>query len=110
MRFLLHGKVLDASNLPGRTIPCNGPRQGWAPGLQLILETGSRSPTVPPSPVTGPSSCLLKVRCRDTPHLENLPTHQIKAQPGVERTQTTIVLSTQKEDGPLPVWRGGGSP
>lgn len=57
--------------------------------------------------VTGSFSYLLKVRCRDTSHLERLLTHRIKAQAGVERTRTTVVLSTQKEDGPLPADQAG---
>jgi len=47
--------------------------------------------------VAGDYSYLLKVRSRDTAHLEALISHGIKRLPGVVRTQTTIVLSTPKE-------------
>jgi len=40
---------------------------------------------------------LLKVITRDTTHLDHLITNQIRAIPGVLRTNTTVVLSTQKQ-------------
>ena len=53
--------------------------------------------------IAGDYSYLLKVRTRDTTHLEKLITHGIKQLPGVIRSQTTIVLSTSKETTALPI-------
>ncbi|MFL5760196.1 MAG: Lrp/AsnC family transcriptional regulator [Thermomicrobiales bacterium] len=53
--------------------------------------------------IAGDYSYLLKVRTRDTAHLESLISNGIKRLPGVVRTQTTIVLSTPKETTALPV-------
>ncbi len=53
--------------------------------------------------VAGEDSYLLKVRCTSTEELEHLIVHQIKAQEGVVRTRTTIVLSTAKETTALPI-------
>jgi Lrp/AsnC family leucine-responsive transcriptional regulator len=47
--------------------------------------------------VTGEWSYLLKVRTRDTAHLETVLGAGIKALPGVVRTQTVIALSSPKE-------------
>lgn len=47
--------------------------------------------------VAGEHDFLLKVRCRDTRELDGLLTEQLKGRAGAGRTQTTIVLSTQKE-------------
>ena len=47
--------------------------------------------------VTGEWSYLLKVRTRDTGHLEEVLARGIKALPGVVRTQTLIALSSPKE-------------
>ena len=47
--------------------------------------------------VTGDYSYLLKLRARDTAHLEQLISRRIKAIPGVARTMTLIALSTAKE-------------
>jgi Lrp/AsnC family leucine-responsive transcriptional regulator len=53
--------------------------------------------------IAGEYSYLLKVRTRDTAHLEILISKVIKRLPGVVRTQTTIVLSTRKETSALPI-------
>ena len=53
--------------------------------------------------VTGEWSYLLKVRTRDTGHLEDVLTTGIKTLPGVVRTQTLIVLSSPKETTALDV-------
>ncbi len=53
--------------------------------------------------IAGDYSYLLKVRTRDTSHLETLISTVIKRLPGVVRTQTTIVLSTPKETSELPI-------
>jgi len=47
--------------------------------------------------VTGDFSYLLKVRARNTTHLESILSDAIKAVPGVVRSQTLIVLSSPKE-------------
>ncbi len=51
----------------------------------------------------GDDDFLLKVRCRDTRHLEALITGTLKSLPGIRRTRTTIVLSSEKETTLLPV-------
>jgi DNA-binding Lrp family transcriptional regulator len=53
--------------------------------------------------VTGDYSYLLKVRVRDTAHLESLLDGTIKSLPGVVRTETVVVLSTPKETTEVPV-------
>lgn len=50
--------------------------------------------------VTGEEDFLLKVLTRDTVHLEQLIHEQVRTLPGVLRTKTKVVLSTQK-DGPF---------
>lgn len=47
--------------------------------------------------IAGEHDFLLKVRCRDTRELDGLLTEELKVRAGAGRTQTTIVLSTQKE-------------
>jgi Lrp/AsnC family transcriptional regulator, leucine-responsive regulatory protein len=46
--------------------------------------------------VTGGSTLLIKVRTRDTDSLENLIS-RLRSIPGVERTETMVVLSTRAE-------------
>jgi Lrp/AsnC family transcriptional regulator, leucine-responsive regulatory protein len=53
--------------------------------------------------IAGDYSYLLKVRTRNTAHLEELISQRIKRLPGVTRSQTTIVLSTPKESTFLPI-------
>ena len=53
--------------------------------------------------VAGGFDYLLKVRCRDTTHLENLILHGLRATPGVVRTHSTIVMATKKETSALPL-------
>jgi Lrp/AsnC family transcriptional regulator, leucine-responsive regulatory protein len=53
--------------------------------------------------IAGDYSYLLKVRTRNTAHLEVLISQGIKRLPGVARSQTTIVLSTPKETTLLPI-------
>jgi Lrp/AsnC family leucine-responsive transcriptional regulator len=53
--------------------------------------------------IAGDYSYLLKVRTRNTAHLEELISHGIKLLPGVVRSQPTIVLSTPKETTLLPI-------
>jgi len=59
--------------------------------------------------MAGDSDYLLKARCRDTAHLENLISDRIKAIDGVVRTRTNIVLSTVKETSSMPVDTETGS-
>ncbi len=47
--------------------------------------------------ITGAFSYLLKVRVRDTAHLETFLRAKIKSLAGVARTETMIALSTSKE-------------
>jgi Lrp/AsnC family transcriptional regulator, leucine-responsive regulatory protein len=53
--------------------------------------------------ITGEFSYLLKIRTRSTLHFESL-LQQIKSLPGVMRTYTHVVLSTQKETTSLPLY------
>lgn len=46
---------------------------------------------------TGDYDYLLKVRCRDTSHLEQIITGELKAKTSGIKTKTTIILSTVKE-------------
>lgn len=48
--------------------------------------------------VAGSDSYLLKVRTENTKSLDRLLVEQIRALPGVYRTETTLVLSSIKED------------
>lgn len=47
--------------------------------------------------MTGDYSYLVKIRARDTRHLEHLINERIKSLPGIARTFTLIALSTAKE-------------
>lgn len=47
--------------------------------------------------IAGEADYLLKVIAKDPPHLDQLVGERIRAIPGVLRTRTTVVLSTQKE-------------
>lgn len=53
--------------------------------------------------VTGDWSYLLKVRVADMAALERLLAQQIKALPGIPRTQTIIALSSAKEQTAVPL-------
>lgn len=53
--------------------------------------------------VAGEDDYWLKVRCRDTKHLEQLISEDLKGLPGISKTRTTIVLSTVKETTALPI-------
>jgi Lrp/AsnC family leucine-responsive transcriptional regulator len=53
--------------------------------------------------ITGEWSYLLKVRARDTGHLEDVLTTRIKVLPGVVRTHTVIALSSPKESSAIDV-------
>lgn len=58
--------------------------------------------------VAGDADYILKVRCRDTHALEDLISRVLKAMPGVDRTRTTVILSTVKETSRLPLPCGEG--
>lgn len=53
--------------------------------------------------VTGDDDYLLKVRCRNTRDLERVVSEEIKGLSGIQRTRTTVVLSTNKETVELPL-------
>jgi Lrp/AsnC family leucine-responsive transcriptional regulator len=53
--------------------------------------------------VTGVWNYVLKVRVKNTRMLEGLLAKLIKAVPGVERTETIIVLSSAKETSQIPI-------
>lgn len=59
--------------------------------------------------IAGEFDFLLKLRCRDTEHLEHLISEDIKSLQGVLRTRTTIVLSSTKETLELPLPPDGQS-
>ncbi len=52
--------------------------------------------------VTGTWNYMLKVRVKNTRMLEGLLAKVIKAVPGIERTETIIVLSSVKETAQIP--------
>lgn len=56
--------------------------------------------------VAGEDDYLLKVRCRGTRDLERVVSDGIKTMPGVARTRTTIVMTTQKETPVPPMFPG----
>lgn len=47
--------------------------------------------------IAGDDDYLLKVRCKDTDHLDNLLSVNIKSLAGIAKTRTTIVLKAIKE-------------
>ena len=51
--------------------------------------------------ITGAWNYILKVRLRNTSMLEAFLTHVVKAVPGIQRTETLIVLSSPKETSEL---------
>ncbi|MEL7035517.1 MAG: Lrp/AsnC family transcriptional regulator [Cyanobacteria bacterium J06592_8] len=53
--------------------------------------------------VTGEDDYLLKIRCRDTRHLERILSEEIKGIAGILKTRTTVVLSTPKETSAVPL-------
>jgi Lrp/AsnC family transcriptional regulator, leucine-responsive regulatory protein len=53
--------------------------------------------------MAGDDDYLLKVRCRHTRDLEHLLSNVLKEIPGVVKTRTSIVLSSPKETGALPI-------
>jgi Lrp/AsnC family leucine-responsive transcriptional regulator len=53
--------------------------------------------------VAGEDDYLLKVRCSGTRDLDRVVSDELKELPGVVRTRTTIVLSTEKETSALPI-------
>ena len=59
--------------------------------------------------VTGEFSYMLKVRARSTASFEALLQEKIKTLPGVVRTLSTIVLSSPKETGTVPIYADGSS-
>ena len=52
--------------------------------------------------VAGAIDLLLKVRCTTPSHLEDL-IRRVNAVPGVDRTDTTVVLTTLFDDRPIPL-------
>ncbi|MHB8917696.1 MAG: Lrp/AsnC family transcriptional regulator, partial [Desulfocucumaceae bacterium] len=56
--------------------------------------------------VTGEDDYLLKLRCSGIPELEAAVSDHIKGIPGVAKTRTTVVLSTEKETTALPLLPG----
>lgn len=53
--------------------------------------------------VSGDDDYLIKMRCQDTRHLDQVLSLGLKSWPGVVRTRTTIVLGTEKETSELPL-------
>lgn len=47
--------------------------------------------------VAGDDDYILKVRCKDTEHLDKFLNEKLKILPGITRTRTTIALSSSKE-------------
>jgi len=57
--------------------------------------------------VAGAVDLLMKVRCASPTHLESL-IRRVNTVPGVDRTDTTVVLTTVFDDRPLPLPRRDG--
>lgn len=53
--------------------------------------------------IAGDDDYLLKIRCANTRHLDQLISVDIKSLPGIVRTRTTIVMDTIKETSELPI-------
>jgi Lrp/AsnC family leucine-responsive transcriptional regulator len=53
--------------------------------------------------LTGTADFLLRVVCRDTAHYEGLVLHTLTRLPGVERLNSSVVLSTFKAEAALPL-------
>jgi Lrp/AsnC family leucine-responsive transcriptional regulator len=53
--------------------------------------------------VTGPWCYLLKLRLPDVAALEGFVSEEVRALPGVERTETILALASPKETAILPV-------
>jgi len=53
--------------------------------------------------LTGSADFLLRVVCRDTAHYEDLVLHTLTRLPGVERLNSSVVLSTFKAESALPL-------
>lgn len=53
--------------------------------------------------VAGDDDYLIKLRCLNTRHLDQIITMGLKSLPGVTRTRTTIVMGTEKETSELPL-------
>ncbi len=66
-------------------------RRGFRKAIQLMPEI------LECHHIAGDADYLLKVVTRDASHLDQFVGDRIRAVPGVLRTRTTIVLSTQKE-------------
>jgi Lrp/AsnC family leucine-responsive transcriptional regulator len=57
--------------------------------------------------VAGAHDYLLKVRCRNSAHLEELLREHVRAIPGVAHTESTIAMVTAKETNAVPVAQVG---
>jgi Lrp/AsnC family leucine-responsive transcriptional regulator len=53
--------------------------------------------------IAGEYDYLLKIRCRDSGHLERLLRKDVRAVAGVLRTNSTIVMATKKETSAVPL-------
>lgn len=53
--------------------------------------------------VSGDDDYLIKLRCLNTRHLDQILNLGLKSHPGVVRARTTIVLGTEKETSDLPL-------
>lgn len=53
--------------------------------------------------IAGDDDYLLKIRCRNTKDLDRIISYEIKDLTGVQRTKTTIVMSTEKETLQIPL-------
>lgn len=71
-----------------------------APFLQQVMELDDIQEC---HHVAGDYDYLLKVRCRNTKDLDRVISLELKSQPGVAKTRTTIVMGTYKETQRLPL-------
>ena len=67
--------------------------EGRMPASEILAASGRHPEVAAAHTVAGEASAMLRVRARDTAHLEET-LERIRDHPGVTRTQTQIVLST----------------
>jgi len=96
-RLNAEGLGLDLAAFIAVTLAHPNRRQGFLEAVQnnsAILECHH---------IAGDDDYLLKVRCRNTRHLEALISETLKSVEGVVKTRTLIVLSTVKETSTPPL-------
>ena len=77
----------------------------WDPSQhERLMEWARATPEVQEFHIiAGEYDYLLKIRCRDSAHLERLLREDVRAVAGVVRTNSTIVMATKKETSAVPL-------